>query len=289
MNDNLNISFEIVSGNSEIENLNLGNINVHNAQIVDFRNNSSFFCAVSDNRDNLKALNYELAEYLKGDYFFIYLHTVSSDSILLGISEKWLQNYLSDSFNLHEKKYIVLINNVLKNFSLSHSVVTSRHLLFQKHFISTEFTSLLLESYATQFVHYFLVCIDSELKTESPSNYKFADYKKIKEIEHEITKNLSKSAPSIKEMAEMAGMSITKFKTLFKEAFGDSPHQYIIDKKLFFAKELLQTGQYSITEVSYKIGFNYPSGFTRLFKNKFQYPPSVISTNKSTLLELSGN
>jgi AraC-like DNA-binding protein len=289
MNENLNISFEIVSGNSKTKNRDLGKTNVHNALIVDFRNNSSFFCAVSDNRDNLKALNYELAEYLNGSYLFIYLNTASSDSILLGISEKWLQNYLSSCFNLQENKFIVLIKNLLKNFSLSHSVVTSRHLLFQKHFVSTEFTSLLLESYATQFVHYFLVCIDSELKTETTSNYKFADYKKIKEIEHEITKNLSKTAPSIKEMADMAGMSITKFKTLFKEAFGESPHQYIIDKKLFFAKELLQTGQYSITEVSYKIGFNYPSGFTRLFKNKFQYPPSVIFTNKNTLLELVGN
>lgn len=280
MNDNLNISFEVILGNSKSKNLDLGNINVHNVQIVDFRNNSSFFCAVSDSRDNLKALNYELADYLSGRYLFIYLHTVASDSILLGVSEKWLQNYLTESFNLNENKFVVLVNNVLKNFSLSHSVVTSRHLLFQKHFVSTEFTSLLLESYSTQFIHYFLVCIDSEIKSENPSNYKFADYKKIKEIEHEITKNLSKSAPSIKEMAEMAGMSVTKFKTLFKEAFGDSPHQYIIDKKLYFAKELLQTGQYSITEVSYKIGFNYPSGFTRLFKNKFQHPPSVIYTKK---------
>ena len=289
MNENLNISFEIVLGKSKTKNRDLGNIDVHNALIVDFRNNSSFFCGVSDSRDNLKALNYELAEYINGSYLFIYLNTASSDSILLGISEKWLQNYLSSCFNLQENKFVVLIKNLLKNFSLSHRVVTSRHLLFQKHFVSTEFTSLLLESYATQFVHYFLVCIDSELKAETTSNYKFTDYKKIKEIEHEITKNLSKSAPSIKEMADMAGMSITKFKTLFKEAFGESPHQYIIDKKLFFAKELLQTGQYSITEVSYKIGFNYPSGFTRLFKNKFQYPPSVIFTNKNALLELVGN
>ena len=265
------------------------NINVRNAKIVDYRNNSSFFCAVTESRDNLKSLSYELAEFLNDKYLFIYLHTESSDSILIGMSEKWLQNYLPESFNLFEKDFVDLINNVLLNFSLSHSVVTSRHLLFQKHFISTEFTSLLLESYRTQFIHYFLVCVDSELKSENPLNYKFSDYKKIKEIEHEITKNLSKSAPSIKKMAEMAGMSVTKFKVLFKEAFGESPHQYILDKKLFLAKELLQTGQYSITEISYKIGFNYPSGFTRLFKNKFQYPPSVIYTNKNALLKLVGN
>jgi AraC-like DNA-binding protein len=104
-----------------------------------------------------------------------------------------------------------------------------------------------------------------------------------------ITKNLSKRPPSINKMAEMAGMSVTKFKVMFKETFGESPHQYILDKKLFLAKELLQTGQYSITEVSYKIGFNYPSGFTRVFKNKFQYPPSLIYTNKNALLKLVDN
>lgn len=289
MNGNLNIFFEVVQSNSKINNLDLGNLTIKNVQIVDFKNNSAFFCAVSDSRDNLKALNYELAEYLNDAYLFIYLNTSSSKSLLLGVSEKWIQNYLSANFNLFEKKFVDIINNVLKNFSLSHSVVTSRHLLFQKHFTSTDFTSLLLESYCTQFIHYFLVCIDAELKNENHSNFKFSDYKKIKEIEHEITKNLSKSSPSIKEMAEKAGMSVTKFKILFRETFGETPHQYIIDKKLYFAKELLQTGQYSITEVSYKIGFTYPSGFTRLFKSKFQFPPSVIYTNKNAILELAND
>jgi AraC-like DNA-binding protein len=289
MNGNLNIFFEVVQSNSKINNLDLGNLTIKNVQIVDFKNNSAFFCAVSDSRDNLKALNYELAEYLNDAYLFIHLNTSSSKSLLLGVSEKWIQNYLSANFNLFEKKFVDIINNVLKNFSLSHSVVTSRHLLFQKHFTSTDFTSLLLESYCTQFIHYFLVCIDAELKNENQSNFKFSDYKKIKEIEHEITKNLSKSSPSIKEMAEKAGMSVTKFKILFRETFGETPHQYIIDKKLFFAKELLQTGQYSITEVSYKIGFTYPSGFTRLFKSKFQFPPSVIYTNKNAILELAND
>lgn len=289
MNGNLNISFEVVQSNSKIKNHDLGNLTINNVQIVDFKNNSTIFCAVSDSRDNLKALNYELAEYLNDSYLFIYLNTSSSNSLLLAVSEKWIQNYLSDNFNLIEKKFVDIINNVLKNFSLSHSVVTSRHLFFQKHFTSTDFTSLLLESYCTQFIHYFLVCIDSELKNDNHTNFKFSDYKKIKEIEHEITKNFSKSPPSIKEMAEKAGMSVTKFKILFRETFGDSPHQYIIDKKLFFAKELLQTGQYSITEVSYKIGFNYPFGFTRLFKSKFQFPPSVIYTNKNALLEIAND
>jgi AraC-like DNA-binding protein len=289
MNGNLKISFEVITCNSKINSLDLEKLNFDNVLMVDFKNNALFFCAVSGSRDNLKALNYELSGYLNGTYIFIYLNTSSSNSFLLGMSEKWIQNHMSDNFNLKEKKINDIINNVLKNFSLSHSVVTSRHLLFQKNFNSTDFTSLLLESYCTQFMHYFLVCIDSELKNENPSNYKFGDYKKIRKIEHEITKNLSKSAPSIKELAEMAGMSVTKFKTLFKEAFGDSPHQYIIDKKLYYAKELLQTGQYSITEVSYKIGFTYPSGFTRLFKSKFQYPPSVIYSNKNSILELVDN
>ncbi len=276
MNSNLNISFDVISGNSNITSLDLGKVNIQNAPIIDFRNDSSFFCAVSDSRDKLKSLSYELTEYLNGTYLFMYLHTATSNSILLGVSEKWLQNYLPDSFSLGENNFVVAISNVLKNFSLSHSVVASRHSIFQKQLESTEFISLLLESYCTQFIHLFLVDINTELKFEFSLNYKSYDLKKIKEIEHEITKNLSKSTPTIKEMADMAGMSVTKFKILFKEVFGETPHQHIIDKKLIFAKELLQTGQYSITQVSYKIGFNYPSGFTRLFKNKYQQPPTAM-------------
>ena len=81
-------------------------------------------------------------------------------------------------------------------------------------------------------------------------------------------------------MASMADMSVSKFKILFNNEFGESPHQHILGKKLILARELLQTGSYSVSQVSYKVGFNHPSGFTRLFKHKFQCPPSeLISKN----------
>jgi AraC-like DNA-binding protein len=66
----------------------------------------------------------------------------------------------------------------------------------------------------------------------------------------------------------MAGMSESKFKKVFQEAFGQSPHQYILEKKLEYANELLKSGQYTLTQIAYKLGYNHTSGFTRLYKKK---------------------
>ena len=74
----------------------------------------------------------------------------------------------------------------------------------------------------------------------------------------------------MKEMASMADMSVIKFKTLFNDEYKESPYHHILGKKLIMARELLQSGNYSASQVSYKVGFIHPSGFARLFKHKFK-------------------
>ena len=75
-------------------------------------------------------------------------------------------------------------------------------------------------------------------------------------------------------------MSSTKFKKLFKEAFGKSTRQYILDIKAEQARVLLETNKFSISQVAEKLGFNYPSSLTRLIKNKYKKVPLKMVTKK---------
>jgi len=78
----------------------------------------------------------------------------------------------------------------------------------------------------------------------------------------------------IEGYAKIAGMSVSTFKRFFKNVFGSSPGQYIINNKLAFASILLKQSDKTIQEIAYEIGFQNPAHFTRMFNKKYKVSPS---------------
>lgn len=62
---------------------------------------------------------------------------------------------------------------------------------------------------------------------------------------------------------------------LFKKYYGQTPKQYLIDKRLEKSKELIASGQ-SITDTCFDIGFESPGTFSTLFKSKFGLTPTAF-------------
>jgi AraC-like DNA-binding protein len=60
---------------------------------------------------------------------------------------------------------------------------------------------------------------------------------------------------------------------LFKKYYGQTPKQYLTDKRIEQAKELLTNGT-NVTETCYDIGFDSPSSFSTLFKSRVGQTPS---------------
>lgn len=81
---------------------------------------------------------------------------------------------------------------------------------------------------------------------------------------------------SVADLAREAALSEFHFFRSFKEAFGQSPHQYMIGKRLNLAKELLLKDAFPVTEVAYQAGFNDIFSFSKAFKKQFSLPPSKI-------------
>jgi transcriptional regulator GlxA family with amidase domain len=67
------------------------------------------------------------------------------------------------------------------------------------------------------------------------------------------------------EMADIATLSRYHFLRLFKTAFGETPHQYLIRKRLDAAQKLLLSTNLSITQVCFEVGFESLSSINRLF------------------------
>ncbi|PKD16233.1 hypothetical protein APR41_10625 [Salegentibacter salinarum] len=60
---------------------------------------------------------------------------------------------------------------------------------------------------------------------------------------------------------------------LFKRYYGQTPTQYLTEKRISIAKELLTNG-YNVTDTCYEIGIESPSSFSTLFKMHTGVTPS---------------
>jgi AraC-like DNA-binding protein len=92
-------------------------------------------------------------------------------------------------------------------------------------------------------------------------------------------KNNLYTIKSIDEIADSLFISKSYLFYLFKSYIKRSPKQYIIEKRLLAANELITQGE-KPTHVYEKVGFNDYSSFYRNYTKLFTLPPSVPSSNK---------
>jgi AraC family transcriptional regulator len=63
---------------------------------------------------------------------------------------------------------------------------------------------------------------------------------------------------SLEELADAAGLSITHFSQMFRESTGQSPHQFVLYRRVDRAKELLRAAEMRVLDVAVACGFIWP-------------------------------
>ena len=89
-----------------------------------------------------------------------------------------------------------------------------------------------------------------------------------------IKKNYTNENICISELSAMCDISEDYLRKIFKNTFGISPRKYINDMKISYAKVLITSGMYTITEAAELSGYTDMSYFSREFKKKFGTCPS---------------
>jgi AraC-like DNA-binding protein len=91
----------------------------------------------------------------------------------------------------------------------------------------------------------------------------------------ERLRQLDDAAPTIADLAREIGISPFHFIRQFEALFGVTPHQYRIQVRLDRAKELLASGQRSVTGICMEVGFSSLGSFSSLFTRRFGETPSA--------------
>jgi AraC family transcriptional regulator len=98
---------------------------------------------------------------------------------------------------------------------------------------------------------------------------------KLKQLLGHIEDNLE-SDLSLAEIADVAGMSISHLKTLFRNSTGVSVHQYVLRRRVERAKSLLRERDLSITQIAFATGFAHQSHLARHMRRILGITPATI-------------
>lgn len=83
---------------------------------------------------------------------------------------------------------------------------------------------------------------------------------------------------SIEDIATACGINRSYFGRIFKETFGKSPQQFLIQYRMTKAAELLKDSRIPISEVGHSVGYENQLNFSRAFKNYYGISPNKYRT-----------
>lgn len=106
-----------------------------------------------------------------------------------------------------------------------------------------------------------------------------ANHDVLTRFEHELNAYFSGNRaehdglPSVRFFAERCFLSPNYFGDLVKKETGRSPQEFIQGKIIDLAKDELAGSDKSVTEIAYRLGFQYPQHFNRYFKRSVGMTP----------------
>jgi AraC family transcriptional regulator, exoenzyme S synthesis regulatory protein ExsA len=93
---------------------------------------------------------------------------------------------------------------------------------------------------------------------------------------------------SLEEFARLCARSLSAFKQEFKNIYQTTPGKWLQEKRLEYARYLLETTDNTIEEICMETGFENRSHFIRVFKNKYGLPPGRMKTQmRAAMLNLA--
>lgn len=96
-------------------------------------------------------------------------------------------------------------------------------------------------------------------------------------VESILTDDTVVIPPTIKELSRKVAMSDSKLKKIFKSVYGLPIYEYFQKHRMQKARLMLLSGNYSIKDVGYTLGYSNLSNFTLAFKKEFHKLPSEIT------------
>ncbi len=230
-----------------------------------------------------------------GDYLFLYFTapvtilienelTQGNPHACIVYTPTYQQLYQGESEGLHNSWFHFEgkdVPSLLKQYNIPLNT-----LFYPRH---TEFIELILSEIRKEkirqevlshqaislFIEIFFVKLSRALgqnEEEELSPHKLKLRETLRDIRQMFHDNLTEDW-TVGKMAETAHLSQSRFLALYREFFGTSPIEDLIEARLEYARWFLSNSQATVSEVAYQSGFNNIYYFSRLFHKRVGCPP----------------
>ncbi|SDL81055.1 nickel-binding protein [Kriegella aquimaris] len=120
----------------------------------------------------------------------------------------------------------------------------------------------------------------SKLDTTGITVIDQSSYIEIQKLDKILLRNLNNSAFNSDALNRQLGLSKSQAYRKISSLFGVPPTKLLSELRLVHATRVLKTGDKTVSEVAYDSGFNSPTYFTRVFRNRFDILPTLIAKSK---------
>lgn len=96
----------------------------------------------------------------------------------------------------------------------------------------------------------------------------------------DILLNNMQNPPSIKELSRMVRLNEFKLKKGFKLKYNMAPYKLLAQHRMHTAKQLLETGDMNVAEISELMGYKYQNSFAKAFRECFGVPPKELMKSR---------
>lgn len=187
------------------------------------------------------------------------------------INEKLLSKSIKDvsfgNYNRHEALFLTL-----EEKEILYDLFSKSYKEYQKENFSKE----VLISYTSLILSYTQIYYERQFDARSKIyNKVVADFYQQLDTFLNNPNGLSE-LPSVAYFAEQANLSTNYFGDLIKHFTGTSPIDHIHEGIIQLAKNKLRQTKMSVSEIAYSLGFDYPTYFTRFFRQKTGISPKVF-------------
>ena len=191
-------------------------------------------------------------------------------------SKEWLSNYigLREKMSMFEK-YIPLKSDAAEKEKLNEEY---RSIINELWLINDDdpLQSIYYNNRILLLIEQFFTKMHAEMLSPR-GKYKLTadDIVKLKKVEA-ILNSPGRSPLSITRLAEKVTMTKAKLSHVFKQVYGTSVYNYYQNQRMQKAHELLSTGNFSVKDVSEKLGYTNLSNFVLAFTKQFNTSPKSL-------------
>jgi len=112
----------------------------------------------------------------------------------------------------------------------------------------------------------------NQRRATTPSKGRVLNSAALRKVLAQIEDRMGESI-NLSDLADVLDLSDWQFIRAFKAAVGQTPHQYLLARRVTRARELLATNKLALSEIAYACGFASQSHMTDVFRQKLGITP----------------